>query len=88
VSLKTTFQAIEKKVYAATGATTAVGVVIAVLNDVEANHQLLGSLPEAAQTAILAVIPGVLTFAAAWKVAHTPRPTIDEVSPQKEVPTP
>jgi hypothetical protein len=74
ISLKGFLGSVEKKVYAATGATTAVGVAVAVLNDVEGNHALLGALPETAQTVILVIVPGVLAFLSAYKAPHTARP--------------
>ncbi len=64
---------IETKVAHSTAASAVVGVAVAVLNDVEANHALLGSIPAPAQTVILAAVPPLATFLAGWLARHTPR---------------
>ncbi|GHH72294.1 hypothetical protein GCM10018793_09060 [Streptomyces sulfonofaciens] len=64
---------VERKVTAATAASSAVGVVIAVLNAGVADAHLLGSLPEWLQSVILAAAPPVLTFLSGWQAKHTPR---------------
>lgn len=64
---------IEKKVTAATAASFAVGIIVAVLNAVTADTSLLGPLPGWAQALVLAVAPAALTFLSGWKAAHTPR---------------
>lgn len=65
----------EAKVKAAGLAATGCGVAIAVLNDVEAHHQMLGSLPEWTQTALLSVIPGAITYLSAWATKHATQST-------------
>ncbi len=64
---------VETKVKAATGASLAVGVVIAVLNAVVGNANLLGPLPQWPQSVILALAPAALTFLSGWQARHTPR---------------
>ncbi|WP_255951537.1 holin [Streptomyces odontomachi] len=64
---------IETKVKAATAASAAVGVVVAVLNAVTADGSLLGPLPTWLQSVILAVAPAVLTFLSGWQAKHTVR---------------
>lgn len=64
----------EAKVKAAGLAATAVGVAIAVLNDVQNDHSLLGGTPAPVQTVLLALLPGLITAAAGWQARHTPRP--------------
>lgn len=63
----------EAKVKAAGLVATGCGIAVAALNDIEAHHEMLGSLPAWAQTVLLAVVPGVSTYLAAWKAKHTPR---------------
>lgn len=65
---------VETKVKWATYAATAVGGVIAVLNWVAADSDLLGSLPPWVQAAAVVVVPPLVTFLAGWKARHTPRP--------------
>jgi hypothetical protein len=64
---------IELKVIAATAATFAVSVVLAVLNLVENNHALLGSTPAVLQFVIVAVLPTAITFLSGYMAKHTPR---------------
>lgn len=64
---------VEAKVKAATGASLAAGVAIAVLNSVVADQSLLGPLPEWLQAAVLALAPAALTFLSGWRTRHTPR---------------
>jgi hypothetical protein len=68
---------IELKVIAATAATFAVSIAVALLNAVEAQHELLGSLPGALQFVTLAVIPTVVTFLSGYLARHTPRGPAD-----------
>lgn len=68
---------IELKVVAATAATFAVSILMAVLNLVQDNHALLGSLPSALQFVILAVIPTAVTFLGGYLAKHTPRGPAD-----------
>lgn len=67
---------IEAKVIASTVASAAVGGGIAILNDVEADHTLLGGTPAWAQALILVAAPTVITFLAGWQARHTARPDI------------
>lgn len=64
---------IELKVIAATAATFAASVVVAVLNAVQDNHALLGPIPAALQFVIVAVIPTAITFVSGYMAKHTPR---------------
>lgn len=64
---------IEAKVIAATAATFAVSLVLAVLNTVQAHHELLGSVPAVLQSVIIAVIPTAVTFLSGYLVRHTSR---------------
>lgn len=64
---------IELKVIAATAATFAVSVVLAVLNEIQNHHELLGSTPGALQFVIVAVIPTAVTFLSGYMAKHTPR---------------
>lgn len=65
--------AIELKVIASTAATFVVSVVLAVLNAVQDNHALLGSVPSALQFVIMAVIPTAVTFTSGYLAKHSPR---------------
>jgi hypothetical protein len=64
---------IEAKVIASTTATFAVSLVLAVLNAVQGNHDLLGSMPTALQTVILLIVPTAITFLGGYLARHTPR---------------
>jgi hypothetical protein len=66
---------VEAKVIAGTAATGTASVAVAVLNDVEADHRLLGGTPAVLQTLILMVVPPIAAFLAGWKAKHTPRVT-------------
>jgi hypothetical protein len=66
---------VETKVWAATTAAFVVSVAVGLLNAVQDNHSLLGSLPTALQTVILIMAPTVVTFLAGWTAKHTPRPS-------------
>jgi hypothetical protein len=66
---------VEAKVIAGTAVTGVASVAVAVLNDVEADHSLLGSTPAVLQTLILMVVPTAAAFLAGWKAKHTPRAT-------------
>lgn len=65
--------AIEAKVIASTAASGAAGIGVAVLNDVEADHSLLGGTPAWLQALILVVVPPVVTFISGYRAKHTPR---------------
>jgi predicted membrane protein len=64
---------VEAKVWAATTAAFVVSVVVSLLNEVQDNHALLGSLPGALQAVILIVAPTAITFLAGYAARHTPR---------------
>lgn len=64
---------VEAKVWAATTAAFAASVTVGLLNRVEGNHALLGSLPSTLQFVILAVPPTAATFLAGYAARHTPR---------------
>jgi len=64
---------VEAKVVAATAISTGVGIGVAILNDVEADHSLLGGMPAWAQALVLVVVPPVATFLAGYQAKHTPR---------------
>ncbi len=75
---------IESKVIHSTMASAVVGVAVAVLNDLENNHALLGSVPAPAQSVILTLIPPLASFLAGWSARHTPRNTaVDASGPVK-----
>jgi len=69
--------AIEAKVIASTAASAAVGIILAVLNDVQAHHDLLGSTPAWLQALILIVAPPLAAGLAGYQARHTPRPSDD-----------
>lgn len=73
--------AIEAKVVAATATTAAAGIGVAVLNDVEADHSLLGGTPSWLQALILVVVPPLATFLAGYQAKHTARPTDAPATP-------
>lgn len=64
---------IEAKVWAATTAAFVASVAVSLLNAVQDNHALLGSLPAALQTVILIVAPTAATFLAGYAARHTAR---------------
>ncbi|MEU6651261.1 holin [Streptomyces sp. NPDC046900] len=66
---------VEAKVWAATTAAFVASVAVSVLNAVQDNHALLGSLPDPLQTIILIVAPTAITFLAGYAAKHTPRPS-------------
>lgn len=72
---------ISPKAIAATVVSAVVGIVVAALNAVQADPSLLGPLPVWVQGAILAVVPTLITFLAAYKagpgVVGTPESSQD-----------
>lgn len=64
---------IEAKVKASSLASFAVGVALALLNDVQNDHALLGSVSAPVQAVVLMVAPPLATFLAGWATKHTPR---------------
>jgi len=67
---------VETKVVASTLASAGVGTAIAVLNDVQAHSELLGSIPAPIQVVVLVLIPTATAFLAGWRAKHTPRPDL------------
>jgi hypothetical protein len=67
---------VEAKVIASTATTAAASIGVAVLNDVETDHALLGTTPAWLQALLIVVIPPVATFLAGWNAKHTPRPDL------------
>jgi hypothetical protein len=65
---------IEAKVAAATGSAAGAGILFAVLNDVENDSSLLGSLPAWAQAVVLVLVPPAAAFFGGYYTKHTPRP--------------
>lgn len=65
--------AIEAKVAASTAVSAVFGIGAAVLNDVQADHSMLGATPAWAQALILVVAPPVAAFLAGYQAKHTPR---------------
>ncbi len=65
---------VETKVTAASAVSylTSTGL-LAVLAAVQDDTRLLAPLPDRISPLLLAVVPGLLTFAAGWKARHTPR---------------
>ncbi|MFI1826748.1 holin [Streptomyces sp. NPDC020412] len=66
---------VERKVKAASAASFAAGIAVAVLNAIVADNSLLGPLPAWLQAPLLALIPTVLTWLAGYQARHTPRPS-------------
>lgn len=64
---------VESKVKAATFAAFAVGVLVSVLNEAQANSALLGALPPWVQAVVLVAFPPLVTFLSGWQARHTPR---------------
>jgi len=71
---------IETKVTAATVMTFVVGLAAAVLNAVQADSSLLGSLPAWLQAPVLALVPAGLAFLAGYRAKHTPRDVADPLA--------
>jgi hypothetical protein len=67
---------VEAKVKAATSATFVVSLLIAVLNAVVADDQLLHPLPVWLQPVVIALVPAAVTFLSGWAAAHSPRVTV------------
>lgn len=73
---------VENKVKAATGAAFLVGLVVAVLNYVVGDSNLMGSLPAWLQSLAALVVPPLVTFLSGWKAAHSPRPDAGVLTPE------
>ncbi|MEU9199029.1 holin [Streptomyces sp. NPDC048332] len=71
---------VETKVKASSVTAVLVGLVVAVLNDVEADASLLGPLPAWLQGLVLALAPGALVFLAGYRTRHTPRDVADPLA--------
>jgi hypothetical protein len=68
---------VELKVASMTGATLGMGIVLAVLNDTQANSDLLWG-PAPVQSLELAIIPTLINFVTGYITKHTPRPELNE----------
>jgi hypothetical protein len=66
---------IEAKVKASAALTLLLGVALTLLNEVQADNRLLGSLPPWAQSLITLFAPPLAAFLAGWAAPHTPRPS-------------
>jgi len=64
---------VEVKVIASALASAGIGVAVAILNQVENDHALLGSVPAPLQSVILILLPPLASFLAGWSAKHTPR---------------
>jgi hypothetical protein len=65
---------IEAKVKASALLTLLVGVALTLLNEVQADNKLLGSLPPWAQSLITLFGPPLAAFLAGYAAPHTARP--------------
>ncbi|MFF0133700.1 holin [Streptomyces mirabilis] len=69
---------IERKVgWATAAAYVASSGLIGVLAGVQGNARVLEPLPDSISPLVLALVPGLLTFAAGWRTRHTPRPDLE-----------
>lgn len=64
---------VESKVKWSAVAAFVAGVVVAILNAVQDNPDLLGSMPTWAQTVIIALAPALLAFLGGYAAPHTAR---------------
>lgn len=64
---------VETKVKAATASTFVISLVLAVLNDLNGDAQLLAPLPDWLQVIVIAVVPAGITYLTGWQARHTPR---------------
>lgn len=62
-----TTNGLSPKAVAATVVSGVVGIVVALLNGVQENPDMLGTLPTWAQSLILLLVPPVVTFLAAYQ---------------------
>lgn len=67
---------VELKVMAMTVAVAVVSGAVELLNQVQADHTLLGPTPAWAQGVIVVAVPTAVTFLSGWAAKHTPRPDI------------
>lgn len=67
---------LEAKVIWSAATTAGASIGLAVLNDVQADHALLGPTPEWLQTLVIAAAPPLAALLAGWKAKHTPRPDL------------
>ena len=72
---------IEAKVTSSTLTATGLGILLAILNSIDDNPNMIGSLPVWLQSLILAVIPGLAVFISGYATSHTPRPDVTGGSP-------
>lgn len=64
---------VEKKVAWATAAAFLASLLLALLNALLADSELLGSLPAWLQFVLVAGAPTAVTFLGGWQATHTPR---------------
>lgn len=67
---------VELKVVATTVAVAIVSGIVEVLNQVAADHTLLGPVPAWLQGVVLVLVPTAVTFLSGWATKHTPRPDL------------
>lgn len=77
------WSAVEAKVKAAALGTLAASVIVALLNAVVGDSQLLGSLPAWLQFVLVTAAPTVLSFAAGYRARHTAVPPVTPAAPVK-----
>lgn len=77
-------QKTETKVKAATVASSATTFVLWIL----ATYVFHGNVPQIVAGIIALVVPGLVTWAAAYRAAHTPRPTASTAQPPPASPPP
>ncbi len=66
---------IEKKVKASAALTYLVGVAgLAIVGAVTDNPSLIGSMPDALEPFVLALLPAAAAAIGGWAAPHTPRP--------------
>jgi hypothetical protein len=67
---------VELKVITSTFASLAVGIGLAILNAVQADHSMMGSLGPTYQAIILAIVPALITGLVGYQTRHTARPDL------------
>lgn len=79
---------VEKKVSWATLGSFGIGVGITLLNNLQADAELLGSTPSWLQSVITLFAPPLVVFLSGYKAPHTPRPDLanaDEVNNPRQI---
>ena len=67
---------IEWKVVAMTAVSLVLGAVLAVLNTVQADNEMLAPLPGWLRPVVIAVLPAVVKAVVGYRTKHTPRPDL------------